>query len=193
MKPFQCPDGLSGTCTIRNLSIMNTSIVLTVISEDHPGVVESLSELLAEHGGNWTESNMLSMAGQFAGILLASVPDQQAESFVQGLGRLESEGMQIVARRSASAPESAAEREFTLDLVGQDRPGIVHDITRVLARHQVNVQELETHCQSASMSGESLFLAHARLLIPANASIEDLQDALEDLANELMVDIKLEE
>ena len=43
------------------------------------------------------------------------------------------------------------------------------------------------------MSGENLFLAHARLLIPADASIEDLQVELEDLANELMVDIKLEE
>ena len=172
---------------------MSTSIVLTVVSEDHPGIVETLSELLAKHGGNWTESSMLSMAGQFAGILLARVPDQQAEAFIEDLPTLESEGMQIVARRSVSAPGPTAEREFTLDLVGQDRPGIVHDITRVLAKQQVNVQELETHCQSASMSGESLFLAHARLLIPANASIEDLQDELEDLANELMVDIKLEE
>jgi glycine cleavage system regulatory protein len=172
---------------------MSTSIVLTVVSEDHPGIVESLSELLEEHGGNWAESSMLSMAGQFAGILLASVPDQQAEAFFEGLARLESEGMQIVAKRSASAPGSAAEREFTLDLVGQDRPGIVHDITRILAKHQVNVQELETHCQSASMSGENLFLANAHLLIPTDASIEDLRDELEDLANELMVDIKLEE
>jgi glycine cleavage system regulatory protein len=171
---------------------MNTSIVLTVISEDHPGVVESLSELLAEHGGNWTESSMLSMAGQFAGILLASVPDQRAEAFVEGLAKLESAGMQIVARRSGPAAGAVAEREFTLDLVGQDRPGIVHDITLILSKHQVNVQELETHCQSASMSGENLFLAHARLLIPEDASLDDLQDELEDLANELMVDIKLE-
>lgn len=171
---------------------MSTSIVLTVVSEDHPGIVETLSELLAEHGGNWTESSMLSMAGQFAGILLASVPDQQAEAFVKGLAKLESEGMQIVAKRSGLVPESASEREFTLDLVGQDRPGIVHDITRILTKHRANLQELETHCQSASMSGENLFLAHARLLIPADASIDDLQDELEDLANELMVDIKLE-
>ncbi len=171
---------------------MSTSIVLTVVSEDHPGIVETLSELLTVHGGNWTESSMLSMAGQFAGILLASVPDQQAEAFVAGLARLESEGMQIVAKRSGPAPQLAANKEFTLDLVGQDRPGIIHDITQILASHQVNVQELETHCQSASMSGENLFLAHAHLLIPLDASIDELQDELEDLANELMVDIRLE-
>jgi glycine cleavage system regulatory protein len=171
---------------------MSTSIVLTVVSEDRPGIVETLSELLADHDGNWTESSMLSMAGQFAGILLASVPDQQADAFVEGLVKLKSEGLQIVAQRSGPAPIPAKEQEFTLDLVGQDRPGIVHDITQILAKHQVNVQELETTCQSASMSGESLFLAHARLLIPDEASVNELQDELEDLANELMVDIKLE-
>ena len=172
---------------------MSTSIVLTVVSEDRPGIVESLSELLTDHGGNWTESSMLSMSGQFAGILLASLPESQAKAFIKGLAALESEGMQILARQSGPEPGSASRRESTLDLVGQDRPGIVHDITRVLAKHRVNVQELETHCQSASMSGENLFLAHAQLLIPADASIEDLQDDLEDLANELMVDIKLKE
>jgi glycine cleavage system regulatory protein len=171
---------------------MSTSIVLTVVSEDRPGIVETLSELLADHDGNWTESSMLSMAGQFAGILLASVPDQQADAFVEGLAKLKPEGLQIVAQRSGPAPIPAKEQEFTLDLVGQDRPGIVHDITQILAKHQVNVQELETTCQSASMSGESLFLAHARLLIPDEASVNELQDELEDLANELMVDIKLE-
>ena len=171
---------------------MSTSIVLTVVSEDRPGIVETLSELLAEHGGNWTESCMLSLAGQFAGILLASVPDQKADAFVEGLAKLKSGGLQIVAQRSGPAQIVAKEREFTLDLVGQDRPGIVHDITQILATHQVNVQELETTCQSASMSGESLFLAHARLLIPDEASVDELQDELEDLANELMVDIKLE-
>jgi len=171
---------------------MSTSIVLTVVSQDRPGIVETLSELLAEHGGNWIESSMLSMAGQFAGILLASVPDPQADAFVEGLAKLKSEGLQIVAQRSGPAAIAAKEHEFTLDLVGQDRPGIVHDITQILTRHQVNVQELETTCQSASMSGESLFLAHARLLIPDDASVDALRDDLEDLANELMVDIKLE-
>ena len=67
----------------------------------------------------------------------------------------------------------------------------MHDITQVLASHDVNVMELETHCQSASMSGETLFLAHARLVVPSGASVDALQDQLEDLANELMVDIKL--
>jgi len=171
---------------------MSTSIVLSVVSDDHPGIVESLSELLAGHGGNWTESSMLSLAGKFAGILLASLPEKQVDAFIDSLKALEKEGMQVVAQRSGAALPLRGKREFTLDLVGQDHPGIVHDITRILASHRINVLELETHCQSASMSGENLFLAHARLMVPDDTSLEKFQDELEELANELMVDIKLE-
>jgi len=170
---------------------MSTSIVLTVVSDDHPGVVEALSDVIASHGGNWTESSMMSLAGKFAGILLVQIPAGQVEDFISALDALESRGMQIVAQRSESASIGDSAREYSIELVGQDHPGIVHEITEVLARHGVNVQELETTVQSASMSGESLFMAHASLFVPAGADLEKLQDELEDLANELMVDIEL--
>ncbi len=171
---------------------MTTSIVLSVISDDRPGIVESLSELLRRHQGNWTESSMLSLAGKFAGIVLASVPDDEYDAFISGLRSLEAAGLQIVAQKSGELTSTEGAKEFTLDLVGQDHPGIVDEITEVLSRNHVNVLELETHCESASMSGENLFLAHARLMVPPGASLSALQDSLEDLANELMVDIKLE-
>ena len=171
---------------------MSTSIVLTVVSDDQPGVVETLSELIARHGGNWTESSMMSLAGKFAGILLVPVPADRADDFIAALEALESEGIHIVAQRSDSVSKADTAREYSIELVGQDRPGIVYEITEVLARHGVNVQELETTVQSASMSGESLFKAHARIFIPPEAELEKLQDELEDLANELMVDIELE-
>jgi len=171
---------------------MSTSIVLTVVSDDHPGIVEALSDVIAGHGGNWTESSMMSLAGKFAGILLVQVPAEQVDDFISALVALESRGMQIVAQRSESAPIGDSAREYSIELVGQDHPGIVHEITEVLAKHGVNVQELETTVQSASMSGESLFFAHASLFVPAEADLEKLQDELEELANELMVDIELE-
>jgi len=172
---------------------MSTSIVLTVVSDDHPGIVETLSEVLAEHGGNWTESSMMSLAGKFAGILLVQIPRDAADSFIAALEALEEKGIQIVAQRSEKPTKSESSREHSIELVGQDRPGIVHEITEVLSSHRVNVQELDTTVQSASMSGESLFIAHARIFIPPEADMDKLQDELEDLANELMVDIKLKD
>jgi glycine cleavage system regulatory protein len=171
---------------------MSTSIVLTVVSDDRPGIVETLSELLAEFDGNWAESSMMTLAGKFAGILSVQVADARAEALVSALEGLESSGMHIVAQRSASPPASPSGSEYSIELIGQDHPGIVHEITEVLARHAINVQELETTIQSASMSGESLFLAHAKIFVPPEVALDRLQDELEALANELMVDINLE-
>ena len=171
----------------------NVSIVLTVVADDHPGIVEELSDALATHDGNWTESSMMTLAGKFAGILLAQVPEERASSFLRVLESLEAGGMEIVAQRSDQPARPEGAREYSIELVGQDHPGIVHDITEVLARLGINVEELETTVQSASMSGESLFVAHARILVPAEVSAERLRDEMEDLANELMVDIDLVE
>lgn len=171
---------------------MSESVVLTIVSDDRPGIVEALSRVLEEHGGNWTESSMLSLAGKFAGILLASVPPEKVGGFLADLKTLESGGMRIVAQLTRESSPASGAREFELELVGQDRPGIVHDITEILSRHHVNVLELQTECQSASMSGETLFHARARMQAPPSASIDHLRRDLENLANELMVDIRLE-
>lgn len=171
---------------------MTASIVLSVLCDDRPGVVETLSGVLSRHNGNWAESSMLSLAGKFAGILLAEVPGAQVDAFIEALQELESEGIKVVAERAGAASGGEDSRFVALELVGQDRPGIVHDITEVLARYAVNVQELETTVQSASMSGERLFLAHARVFIPAGVDTEELRRELESLANELMVDVSLE-
>jgi glycine cleavage system regulatory protein len=172
---------------------MNTSIVLTVVADDHPGIVEELSDALATHGGNWTESSMMTLAGKFAGILLAEVPEDRVDSLLRVLESLEIGGMEIIAQRSDAAASAEGTREFSIELVGQDHPGIVHDITSVLARLGINVLELETTVQSASMSGESLFIAHAKILVPDEVPLDRLRDEMEELANELMVDIELEE
>ncbi len=171
---------------------MSTSIVLTIISDDRTGIIETLSETLVNHQGNWVESSMLSLAGKFAGILRANVPNTNAQALINELQALQSTGLQIVVQTSNPAASPAVAQEFSLELVGQDRPGIVRDISRVLSRYQVNVEELDTECQSASMSGEDLFLGTARIRIPKGVSLEALQLDLEELANELMVDLKLE-
>ena len=116
---------------------MKTSIVLTVIANDHPGIINTVSEVLYEHGGAWTESSMASLAGQFAGILLASVDSEAAEACVKELQGLESQGLHVMVQLGEAPVEKGATREYVLDLVGNDRRGIVHDITTVLARFDV--------------------------------------------------------
>lgn len=171
---------------------MQTSLVLTVIGPDRPGLVESLARTVAAHGGNWTESRMAELAGQFAGILRVVLPAAQVDALATALQALEADGLRVQIARSQAAGAAAA-RQLTLDLVGQDRPGIVREIAAALARLGVSIDELHTRVASASMSGETLFEAHARLAVPATLGLADLRGALEALANEMMVDLTLDD
>jgi glycine cleavage system regulatory protein len=155
--------------------------------------VEQVSEAVAHYGGNWQESRMASLAGQFAGILLISVSSAKSEAARIALEELATEGLKVTVESSLDAEKREPCHAVTLELVGQDHPGIVHDISAVLVGHGISVDELQTECRSASMSGETLFHASARLLVPKRLSTDELSDILESLANELMVDINLDD
>jgi len=171
---------------------MNTSIVLTIMADDQPGIIQTVSSTLHKHGGSWTQSSMSSLAGQFAGILLASVPSENSTACRKELHGLESQGLRVIARICDQTAESEASHEYTLDLLGNDRPGIVHEITKVLANHNVNVKSLETVVEAASMGGGEIFKTRAELLVPKNTDIDTLEDDIENLANDLMVNISFE-
>ena len=169
---------------------MATYLVLTIIGDDKPGLVELLSETIARHSGNWLESNMAHLAGKFAGILRVSVDDLHADALVQDLQRLSSVLRLVVEKVSMTEPP-ARQRTLRLTLVGNDRPGIIKEISRALAAQHVNVEELTTQCSSAPMSGEPLFNAQALLKVPADLDLHDLQRQLERLADDLIVEINL--
>ena len=172
---------------------MKTSLVLTVLGSDRPGLVQSVSDVLASHGANWEESRMANLAGKFAGILLATVDSAQEAALIQDLQRLRDSGLTVDVERSGESTAAAPHHELHLELIGQDHPGIIHDIARALASRNVSVDELTTEVRSATMSGESLFHASAKLRVPASLDTDELRDLMEDLANELMVDITLGE
>jgi glycine cleavage system regulatory protein len=169
---------------------MRASIVLTVIGPDRPGIVEQLSTTIAAHGGNWEQSRMAHLAGQFAGILRVTVAQDNVAPLHRALDGLSGSGLRVVSEATA-ARERGALRAYRLSLVGDDREGIVRDLSRVLSAREVNVEELDTYCDSAPMSAEQLFHATALLHVPASLEIADLQKTLEALADDLMVDLKL--
>lgn len=168
---------------------MNAALVLTVIGPDRPGLVEMLSETVASHGANWLESRLAHLSGQFAGMVRVSVPAERAEALAAALGRLDD--LRVLVETAGAGAESDA-RPLVLELLGQDRPGIVREISHALASRGVNVEELETECTSAPMSGESLFRARARLRLPADLPEREVRETLEKIGDELMVDIQFE-
>lgn len=171
---------------------MTVSLVLTVIGPDRPGLVEALSQSVASHDGNWLESRMAKMSGQFAGILRVSVPKDRAAGLTEALRSLSPEGLQVVVASSEAGSVEDDSLNLHLDLLGSDRPGIIREISHALASRGVNVDELNTSIESAPMSGELLFRATADLRVPAGLDLDELRSSLESLAYELMVDVTLD-
>jgi glycine cleavage system regulatory protein len=171
---------------------MTIYLVLTVLGEDRPGLVESLAQVIAAHEGNWLESRMARLAGKFAGILRASVPDTCADTLTHALQQLEREGLKLTIERSSVDESVQGYQWLTLALTGYDRPGIIRDISHALVLRRINIDELHTEYTSAPMSGERLFKARAQLRVPLDVVIHELQENLEQLAHGLMVDITLE-
>jgi glycine cleavage system regulatory protein len=166
------------------------ALILTVIGPDRPGIVRSLAQTVAAHGGSWLESKMGRLAGQFAGIVLVEAP----LSLLADLQALESEGLRIVVHQPGPLGETVSNapsgERLAVEVVGNDRPGIVRDVARVLAEHGVNIEELTTGVVSGSFSGETLFRATVFVRAPDAASVAAIRAGLEFLSNEMMVDIQ---
>jgi glycine cleavage system regulatory protein len=171
---------------------MRRSLVLTLLGPDRPGLVEAMAALIARHGGNWLESRMAALAGEFAGILRVEVDDAEAPALESALRSLEADQGLAILVKSARDVEPPSGRLLSLELVGTDRPGIVREISQALAAKGVNVEELETECTSAPMTGETLFRARALLRLPGGTAEEDLLSSVESIAEDLMVDVTLE-
>ena len=173
-----------------------TSLILTVIGLDRPGLVGMISQVVSRHGGNWLESRMAKLAGQFAGIVHITVDEAASEAVTRELSELRSKGLMIDVTRTS--PESDAADEdgsttYELEFMGHDRPGLVHDIASALAARRISVIELETFTLSAPMSGEAMFKAVARLQSPADVDSDELQQALDQVADHLDLDLSLTE
>ena len=162
---------------------------MTVISPDRTGLVESIARTVAEHGGNWLESRMCRLGGEFAGILRVEIPAGKKPALLDAIQKLQTGGLQILVRADQAAATTATGRQTTLEIVGSDRPGIVREITSALARAGVNVEEFSSEVASAPMSGETLFKASARLQLPANCDLAGLKRDLEKIAADLFVDV----
>lgn len=172
---------------------MKTSLVLTLLGDDRPGIVEALSRIVSEHDANWEASRMARLAGRFAGILEVTVAPERADALAEALRGLGAAGLEVIARGPAPSEPPAGQRRLRLDLVGNDRPGIVREISSALAGRGVNVEELQTECEAAPMAGGNLFRCRAELSSPPAVSTDELRRALEEIANDLMVEVTLDD
>jgi glycine cleavage system regulatory protein len=164
---------------------------MTVIGPDRTGLVESVARVVAEHGGNWLESRMSRLGGEFAGILRIEIPAEKKVALLDALQKIS--GLSVTVRSDETKMSAAAGRQTKLEIIGHDRPGIVREISSVLTRSHVNVEEFTSEVVSAPMSGETLFKAAARLQLPEGCDLAALKNELEKIAADLLVDVSFAE
>jgi methionyl-tRNA formyltransferase len=172
---------------------MITSLVVTVIGPDRPGIVSLLSAKAQGFGANWAGSRMASLAGHFAGMVHFEVPPENADALAAALKALESSDLRILIEKSGGAAVPEGRRAVKIEVVGHDRPGIVRDMSGALAQRGVSIVELHTEIVSGAMTAEHLFKVKANLLVPKNVTNDEVRRAMEALANEMMVDLELGE
>lgn len=166
------------------------TLVVSVIADERAGLVAELASTVAEHGGNWLESQMGRLAGKFAGAVLIEVEGEGADGLIAGLRGLSDIG--VVDVSDASEGETADE-PVGLHVVGQDQPGIVREVTQALADRGLSIQEFHTSTSDAPMTGDRLFEALAVVGLPSGADLPDLRSALDEVSAELSLDIQLDD
>ena len=170
-------------------------LVLTVIGDDRAGLVEALSEVVTAHGGNWEDSQMAELAGKFAGVVVVSVPADKNDALTDALRSLDGL-LEVSAHPGAEVTRTAPAEEherLTIDLIGNDHPGIVRDVSSSLARSGLSIESMTTGSREAPMAGGLLFEAHVVVRIPPTVDVADVRAGLERLATELFVDISVTE
>jgi glycine cleavage system regulatory protein len=172
---------------------MTTPLVLTFVGDDRPGLVNAISEKVAHCGATWLESRSVRLAGKFAGVVLVNVPDESLIPLELSLRDLAPAGLRIAIERGATAEPQTPRRLVTLEIVGNERPGIVRDVTQALSGLGVNIEEFMSGLEGEPFTGVQMFHATARLSVPDGLKLEEMRKALERLAAEIMVDLTVGE
>ncbi len=170
---------------------MDTCLVLTIISDDRPGVIEQIAACVDQHKGSWQESRMAHLDGKFAGILRVSCASQDVAALSEGLKSLEASGIQVLLGEGQK-DQSKDVQNLNISAIGPDRPGIVLELSKAFAQGGFNVAQLDTDCSSMPWSGDPQFEAHYQLHVRAGYDSADLQERLDTIADDLALDIQIE-
>ncbi|GAB08960.1 hypothetical protein GOARA_025_00060 [Gordonia araii NBRC 100433] len=166
-------------------------LVLTVIGDDRPGLVSELADAVAAHGGNWERSQLARLEGKFAGIVVVGVPDGEADGLLAATRSLAD--LDVAVHSGAhDADEDESATHLTIGVLGNDRPGIVRELSSVLGANGLSIESMTTGTREAPMAGGLLFEAHFDVRVPAGTDLVAVRAELERLAAELLVDVGID-
>ncbi|PWH18544.1 MAG: transcriptional regulator [Anaerolineae bacterium] len=170
---------------------MQTDIVLTLTGHDRVGIVETVTKLLVQRGGNVQSSRMARLGGEFAMLMLVSLPETAFAGLEQDFQALRAEGYHILLlpTEDKHAETYKGWLPYQIEVLGADHEGIIHEIARHLAAQGINIETLDTSVTRAPMSGTPLFSMQAVVLVPPHIPFSQWGATLEELGDRLNVNI----
>ncbi len=169
---------------------MTIRVLISFFSDDRPGVIEDLSSAVGDCGGNWLDSQLSRLGGRFAGVLQAQVPRAEQQRLAKELAALSAKGITATVTTAGEAPTPvAATRSITV--LGPDRPGIVHEMTKALHAGGFNIVSMATAVETAPMSGEPIFRAEARIEVHEGSRLDELEWQLDAMAEAMTLEIDI--
>ena len=166
------------------------SVILSVIGSDRPGLTEALAGAVLSAGGNWLEGHLSRLGGLYVGSVLVELEPDRVDGLRSAVRAVDAQGLEVRIAPAVEGPGAVGEA-LHFSLVGQDRPGIVRQVTAVLSRLGVNIETFDTGIGAEPHSGAPLFRLEARLRLPPGLKAGAVQAALEEISGEIMVDISL--
>ena len=165
--------------------------VLSVVGSDRPGLTRSLAAAVLSAGGNWLESRLSRLGGLYVGSVLVELPPGGEDGLRAAVAAVDAAGLEVRLAPAVAEADAPAGEALALSLVGQDRPGIVNQVTAALSELGANIESFETRVSAEPHSGAPLFHLDARLRLPPGLAADAAQTALEAISGEIMVDITL--
>lgn len=172
---------------------MQTDIVLTFTGHDRVGIVEAVTKILVKQGGNVQSSRMARLGGEFAMLMLVSLPDPALDSLTQDFQPLRDEGYHILLLRTADthAEKYKGWLPYEIEVLGADHEGIIYEIASHLSGQGINIETMDTSTTRAPMSGAPLFSMNAMVLVPPQLPFNNWSAALDEIGDRLNVNIEV--
>jgi len=166
---------------------MTSRVILSVAGSDRPGLTQALADAVLAAGGNWLESHLSRLGGTYVGSVLVELDPERLPVLESHIHAVDASGLRVAIVPAGDEPEPQG-KPLWIELVGQDRPGIVREVTGVLTALGVNIEDFSTGTENSPWSGELLFRMNALVIVPPGTTAEDVQSALEAISGEIMVD-----
>ncbi|MHC5538099.1 glycine cleavage system transcriptional repressor [Singulisphaera rosea] len=171
---------------------MKRNFVLTLTGPDRIGIVGELTRLLTERGGNVETSRMARLGGEFAVLMLVTMPPDALSSLDDGLKGLLGDGYKVTTTVSERTYAEAYPGwlPYQIEVNGADHEGIIHEISHYLSQRGISIESMESECTPAPTSGIPLFSMTAQVVVPPSLAGQGWEAGLQDIGNRMNLEIE---